>query len=330
MRDVAQKAGVGAITVSRALRNPETVSEELRQRIRKAMDELNYIPNSIAGTLSSMRSNAVVILVPNVSDSTFSDTIQGISDVAGRQNLQILLGTSQYSMEQEEELLRHLLAWRPVGIFLTGKEHTPGARELVTRMGVPVVEFWDVVEDPIDMSVGFSHFEIGYKVASHVIERGGKRVLFVRGSYELENRVKAREEGYRAAIRDAGLEEFAALTPAPGPIGIGGGVIAMQQILESYRNIDGVIFGSDYPAAGAIFECQRRGISVPGDIMIAGIGDYDIASHIYPSLTSAQMPRYEIGKRAGELMMARIAGEKVRENVVILDTPLIIRESTGG
>jgi LacI family gluconate utilization system Gnt-I transcriptional repressor len=103
----------------------------------------------------------------------------------------------------------------------------------------------------------------------------------------------------------------------------------MQQILENFRNIDGVIFGSDYPAAGAIFECQRRGISVPGDIMIAGIGDYDIASHIYPSLTSAQMPRYEIGKRAGELMMARIAGEKVKENVVILDTPLIVRESTG-
>ena len=85
-----------------------------------------------------------------------------------------------------------------------------------------------------------------------------------------------------------------------------------------------VVIGLNGAAAGA-----GCGLALAGDIMIAGIGDYDIASHIYPSLTSAQMPRYEIGKRAGELMMARIAGEKVKENVVILDTPLIVRESTG-
>lgn len=330
MRDVAQRAGVGAITVSRALRNPETVSENLRNRIHAAMQELNYIPNSIAGTLSSMRSNTVVILVPNVADETFADTIQGITDVVEKHNLQILLGTSRYSLETEEDLLRHLLAWRPTGIFLIGEEHTPAARELILRMRIPVVEFWDVIDDPIDMSVGFSHLKCGYDVTRHVIERGARDILFVRGTYEAANRVEARERGYRKAVEEAGLVSHPTLLPGPGPIGIKGGAQAMQMIDDGTTKVDAVIFGSDYPAAGAIFECLRRGIRIPDDIMIAGIGDYEIASQIYPSLTSARMPRYAVGRQAGEMMMARLGGAKVDNKVVTLETPISIRQSTGG
>lgn len=330
MRDVAQRAGVGTITVSRALKNPQTVSEERRARIHAAMAELNYIPNSIAGTLSSMKSSAVVILVPNVADATFADTIQGITDVLNGAGRQILLGTSRYSMEVEEELLRLLLAWRPAGIFITGKDHTPSARKLLQQMQIPVVEFWDVSDNPIDVSVGFSHFRIGYDITKHVVACGARRIVFVRGSYDAANRAQTREEGYRSAMQELALEDLPALLPAPGPIGISGGGDAMRQIFDEGTNIDAAIFGSDYPAAGAIFECQRRGVSIPDEIMIAGIGDYEIAAQIHPSLTSVRMPRYEVGKQAGELMLARLANEPVDERVVVLDTPLVIRQSTGG
>lgn len=329
MRDVAEKAGVGTITVSRALRNPDSVSPTLRKRIYAAMRELNYIPNSIAGTLSSSRSNAVVVIVPSIADSTFADTIQGITDVLDEKGMHILLGTSRYSLDIEEDLLRLMLSWRPAGAFITGTEHSQATRELFKRMRTPVVEFWDVSDEPIDMSVGFSHLRIGEEITRHLFEQGARRIAFVRGSYESGDRASTREHGYRKAVRDVGLDFALTLTPAPGPIGISGGAEAMRRIARDHPEVDAVIFGSDYPAAGALFECQRQGISVPAQIKLAGIGDYDIASQLYPSLTTVQMPRYEVGKRAATLMLERLAGEPVSGSVVVLDTPLMVRQSTG-
>ncbi|EKF42583.1 LacI family DNA-binding transcriptional regulator [Nitratireductor indicus] len=329
MRDVAERAGVGTITVSRALRNPDSVSPALRKRIYEAMRELNYIPNSIAGILSSSRSNAVVIIVPSIAESTFADTIQGITDVLDKHGMHILLGTSRYSLDIEEDLLRLMLSWRPAGAFITGTEHSPATSEMFRRMGTPVVEFWDISDKPIDMSVGFSHFQIGEEITHHLVEQGARRIAFVRGNYESGDRAGTREKGYRKALQDRGIDFALTLAPAQGPIGIAGGAEAMRRILRDHPEVDAVVFGSDYPAAGALFECQRQGISVPGQIKLAGIGDYDIASQLYPSLTTVQMPRYEVGKRAANLMMERISGADVTGSVVVLDTPLIVRESTG-
>src|SRR5690606_6317909 len=125
---------VAAITVSRALRNPDSVSPALRKRIYDAMRELNYIPNSIAGTLSSSRSSTVVVIVPSVAETTFADTIQGMTEVLDKKRMHILLGTSRYSLEVEEDLLRLMLAWRPAGVFITGKDHSDASNQLLRRM----------------------------------------------------------------------------------------------------------------------------------------------------------------------------------------------------
>jgi LacI family gluconate utilization system Gnt-I transcriptional repressor len=162
MEDVARLAGVSAITVSRALRHPEKVANETRDRITSAIRTLGYVPNLTAASLASNRSGIIAAIIPTVTNSIFADTVQGMSDRLRREGYQLLLGNTGYSVEEESALVSAFLARRPDGIILTGARHTPTTREMLADANLPVVETWDLAVEPIDMMVGFSNFEAAH------------------------------------------------------------------------------------------------------------------------------------------------------------------------
>ncbi len=152
--DVARVAGVSPITVSRTLGRPEAVAPATRRRVLEAVRATAYVPNLAAGSLASSRSRLVAIFLPTIANSIFADTVQALTERLAVAGYQTLLGLTGYSAEQEERLLEAVLGRRPDGIVLTGTEHSQVSRERLARVGIPLVEAWDLCAKPLDILVG--------------------------------------------------------------------------------------------------------------------------------------------------------------------------------
>ena len=182
MEDVARRAGVSQMTVSRALRTPDKVAPATRARIATAVAELDYVPDLVAGGLAAKRSRLVAVIVSTLENSIFAATVEGLTTVLRDDGYAVLLGASGYSRETEEKLVRATLGRRPDGLVLTGDLHTPAARRLLRASGIPVVETWELPDDPLDLSVGFSNRDAGaamvrtlhgYRLSAHRLSRHG-------------------------------------------------------------------------------------------------------------------------------------------------------------
>ena len=323
IEDVAARAGTSPITVSRVLREPGKVAPATRARVAAAIEALGYIPNLSASSLASRRSGIVGLLVPTIDNSIFADTVRGMTDAVATAGLQLLLGDFRYSEEGERKLVRALVGRQPDALVVVGVVRDAALRAMLSSLAIPVVETWDLTDDPVDTVVGFSNEAAGAAMARHLLERGRWRLAFVGG---LDHRARARAAGFAAVLANAG-----APPPMVVPIDsirIAEGRRAVAHVLETAPKTDGVFFATDVLAVGGIIECQRRGAAVPGRLAIAGLGDLEIASELSPALTTVGIPAYEIGKRAGEIVVARLGGAEAGPRVLDLGFSILARESS--
>ena len=324
--DVAKLAGVGAITVSRALREPGRVSEDLRRQIAAAVKSLGYVPDSNARALASARANVVGVLVPSLTNNVFADVVRGIYDGLSDTDFQIQMGNTHYSGMEEERLLKVFLGQRPAALIVSGIDQTPAARRLLEGAGCPVVQIMETTPEPIDMMIGFSHLEGGRIATQHLIDVGYRRIGFI--GARMDPRSQRRLAGYRAAIEAAGLYDPRLVITTPIPSSVPLGRELLRDALAKTPKLDAVFCNNDDLALGVLFECNRAFIKVPQTIGIAGFNDLDIMQAAFPSLTTVRTYRYDIGRRAVVMARARIDGQEVGEPIVDIGFELMPREST--
>lgn len=322
MVDVARLAGVSAMTVSRALRQPDRVSPETRRRVTRAIGRVGYVPDLVAAGLASQRTGVIAIIVPTLADSIFSDTVQGAADVLRERGYQLVVGDSGYSEAEEERLTAALLGRRPDGLILTGVDHRPRARRLLDAAAIPVVETWALTPRPLDSVVGFSNADAGYAMARHLVREGYRHIGFVGGS---DRRAVQRRAGCAAALREAG--RTLVHETARAPVRMRRGAECLERLLRREPRLDAVFFASDILAAGALFACQRRGWKVPERIALAGVGDFDVAAEVVPPLTTVRIPRHEMGRRAASVLLDRIEGRAAPGVVVDVGFEIVPRAS---
>lgn len=325
IEDVAARAGTSPITVSRALRDPAKVAEATRARIAAAIEALGYIPNLSASSLASRRSGIVGLLVPTIGNSVFADTVAGLADALSASGLQLLLGDFGYSDEGERRLLRALVGRQPEALVVIGVVHDPALRRVLRGLAVPVIETWDLTAHPVDTVIGFSNEGAGAGMARHFLARGRRRLGFVGGA---DFRARARAVGFATALAEAGAPPPVAIV-ASG-LGIAEGRQAMAELLDRAPELEGAFCASDVLAVGALLECRRRGVAVPGRMAIAGLGNLEIGRELTPALTTVAVPAHEIGRRAGALVVDRLRGRAGQRRVVDLGFSILERESTGG
>ena len=325
IEDVARLAGVSAITISRTLNKPETVSEATRKLVWAAIEETGYIPNLLAGGLASRRTRTIGVIIPTIVNSIFADKVQGMTDVLHEAGYQLLLANSGYSPEAESALVAAFLAQRPSGLVLTGVTHSERTRRLMANSDVPIVETWAMADAPFDMLVGFSNRDASHAMTRYLAGRGHRRIAFVSAPVLNNDRAAERLRGYREALRDHGLEVDPALI-REAFFTLENGARAFAE-LAGAGGVDAVFFANDVLAAGGLFEAARRGIRVPDDIAIAGFDDIDLAAQVMPALTTVRIPRYEIGAEAARLLLARIAGEAEAPARVDLGYGIVVRQS---
>lgn len=324
--DVAKLAGVGAITVSRALREPGRVSVDLRRQIEVAVKTLGYVPDPNARALASARADVIGVLVPSLTNNVFADVVRGIYDGLSDTSFQIQIGNTHYSGMEEERLLQVFLGQRPAALIVSGIDQTPTSRRLLEAAGCPVVQIMEMGPDPIDMMIGFSHFDGGFAVTRHMLDVGYRRIGFL--GARMDPRSQRRLAGYRAAMQAEGLYDPRLIITTPIPSSVSLGRELFRDALAKVPTLEAVFCNNDDLALGVLFECHRASIKVPETIGIAGFNDLDMMQVAFPSITTVRTHRYEIGRRAVAMVRARIDGQTVDQPVVDLGFELCIREST--
>ncbi|MBC7705222.1 MAG: LacI family DNA-binding transcriptional regulator [Rhodoferax sp.] len=326
MSDVARQAGVSTMTVSRVLNQPGSVAPETRERILQAIGAQGYVPNDVAGSLRARRGRGVVCIVPHIANSVFSDTLQGLNDALRPASMHVMLGTSGYASSEEARVLEEFVRLRPEAVVLWGTRRHPKSRALLRRLGVPVMEVFDLVLDPFDQVIGFSNERAMGALVDHLLDSGRRRIAFVGSNNERDVSSTQRADGWRMALRAAAIDPAGLMFEADGTTV--GGEQVLRCMVASGVGFDAVCCSSDLLAVGVLIECRRMGIMVPGDIAVAGFGDNPLAQAFDPPLSTVRLPRYAIGKVAGEQVLRRMAGEPVQHRAIDLGYEVLVRAST--
>ena len=329
LKDVARLAGVGPITVSRVLREPDRVSPQRRGQVLEAIRTLGYIANPVASSMASGHTRLVPVVIPTLSHPVYVPFLRGVHEALEPRGYDVLLGTSEYRQEVEDRLVRGMLGWAPAGLMLSGIDHLPALRTHLREVArrITVIEFMDLDAEPIDLMVGFSHRAVGVAVAHWFADRGFRHVAIAGALAPHDLRAQRRAEGFAQALQARGLPpHYAVSSTEPFSTALGGRLLAT--LLERHPEVQAVFFANDDLAAGALFEAQRRGLQVPRDLALMGFNDTDIAAVVHPSISSVAVDRYGMGRTAAGLLLARLAGEPREPRVIDTGFSIVARDST--
>ena len=308
LKHVAERAGVSPITVSRVINTPDAVSEPLRLKVGRAVEELGYLPNRVAGALASAESRVVPVIVPSLSNAVFIEVIQGVQDVLEVAGYQLLLGNTQYDLQREQDLAATLLGWSPAGVIIAGLRHSDRTRAMLEGWRRPVVEIMEYGARPIDMNVGLSHYKAGGSMAEHLVARGYREIGFIGGGLKTDYRAMHRFKGLDRSLTRHGLRRRLPFThEGASSAQIGGD--AFVRALEADPKLDAIFFANDDLAVGALLRAQREGIAVPGRVAVAGFNGFGIGELMQPALTTIVSPRQQIGQLAATKLIARVQGQ---------------------
>ena len=185
----------------------------------------------------------------------------------------------------------------------------------------------EIGADPIDMGVGVSNFDASFQMVKGLVDAGYRKIGFVSAPIAANDRATRRREGYLAAMNSAGLE----ITPGwvrEAKFAFSEGARTMGEFIEQNAELEVIFFASDILSIGGVMECRRRGIAVPEEIGVCGFDDLELTAMTDPPLTTVRIPRYEIGRKAAAMILARQAGENDVERIADLEFEVVWRNST--
>lgn len=331
MRDVARVAGVSRMTVSRALKKDSPVSKETREHILNVVRDMNYVPDQMAGSLSTKRSGFVAVLVPSLNNLHFAETVQALTQSLEGIGQQILLGYTDYSAQREERLVETMLRRRPEAVVLSYDGHSDRTVQLLGDANVPVVELWERPQNPIAHTIGFSNFSAAAEMTQALIARGYRNIAFLGEAEDAWTRGAARRKGFLYAMEAAGLSSHRLVKFGRPPLSIEDGAAALPKLLADFPDTDCIFCVSDAPAFGVLSALQSLGRSVPDDIGIVGFGNFEVSRFATPSLSTVTVDPKTIGRMTGQMIADLLAEKETdtsRRRHVNVDVSLSFREST--
>jgi LacI family gluconate utilization system Gnt-I transcriptional repressor len=314
---VAERAGVSAITVSRVVRLPEMVAPQTRAKVEAAMRELGYVPNQLAGALAGARTKSVGVLVPTIANSIFADTVQGLSDELEPLGYAVILAQSRYDADREDHMLSALLSRRPEAIIMVGSPATEDGARLLRRAGIPIVETWELPDEPIDAVAGFDNYAAGVVVAQHLLAQGRKKFAFIGGD---DPRATRRWNGFNDTALRAGASPPRRLILERNA---SGSLVALAEL----PGVDAVFAANDAHAIGFMSGLRKAGLLREGPaaeqpVAVVGLGDLEMGRLISPGLSTIRVHGDAIGRTAARLILSREGPRRVD-----LGFELVLRDS---
>ncbi|MBS0849405.1 LacI family DNA-binding transcriptional regulator [Citrobacter sp. JGM124] len=317
LQDVANFAGVGSMTVSRALRTPEQVSDKLREKIEQAVETLGYIPNRAAGALASGNSDIIAVLIPSLTDKASSIFMQALQKILNKNEFQLLLGCHEYNQNKETEIVMTLLQSNPAAVVIFGSQLTEKAYQLLERGNIPTVNVVGSYFKGATITFEAALFESAYDVTCHILDRGYQNIGFI-GAH-MDNRLQRQQlNGWHKGMLEHYKNADQTVITTTDSASLQFGRYALTEILQSQPYLDAVICSHEEIALGVIFECQRRLLKIPGNIAVACLDGSESCDQTHPTLTSMRIDYQKMGKEAGRMLIDLLNDDDRNEN----DKPL--------
>ncbi|HEY4011062.1 MAG TPA: LacI family DNA-binding transcriptional regulator [Acidobacteriaceae bacterium] len=325
---VAKRAGVSTATVSRVINGTANVSPDAAERVREAVEALNFYPDVNARALGSGRSGLYGLIISDITNPYFPELVKAFEDIAVEHGQDVLIANTDYDPKRMETCVIRMLQRRVDGVAIMTSEmedrliHTFGQRQ------IPMI-FMDAVTEVRGASTVNVDYAGGITAAmQHLFDLGHKDIAFISGPLTLGS-ARARADAFEAALQERGV------TMRPGWLQEGdhrveGGHHAMKRILESDRLPTAVLGSNDLTAIGAMGAIHERGLDIPGDISVVGFDDIELSAYTLPALTTLRVPRRELASTAFRaLFRGRDESPAKRRRKHVIKTSLIVRQSTG-
>lgn len=327
LADVARRSNVSTATVSRCLNSPEQVVERTREKVMKAISELGYAPNFGARALAARQTNTIGAVIPTMDNAVFARGIQAFQEELGQHGKTLLVASSGYKAELEEEQVRTLVARGADALLLIGYDRRPALYDFLRKRSVPALVAWSYSEEHSHPAIGFDNTDAMAGLARIVLSRGHRNIACISAPTASNDRARGRVNGIRQAMNEAGLDANQ-LIVTETPYGIENGQSAFHKTLESNPDVSVVMCGNDVLAIGALRAAKASGLRVPQDISITGFDNLDIAMLADPELTTVHVPDREMGRKAAHLLINILAQDDTPQRVK-LTTDIKLRASLG-
>ncbi len=328
IRDVAKRAGVAPITVSRVINRSASVRGETRARVEAAIAELGYLPNVLARGLRSKRTHTLALVLTDITNPFWTTVARGVEDAASERGFNVILCNTDESEVEQENYLNTLLQKQVDGFLLVPARSTRDPVVSIRRQAVPVVVM-DRRVPCADIDVVRCDSEGGaYQLVKHLLNLGHRRIAILNGP-EAVSTAADRTAGYYRALSETG-SEIKAEYIYHGEFTLISGYEMAQKALGVEPPPTALFAANNFIAIGALRAVRDAGLRVPEDIALVGFDDLPSELVVEPFLTVAAQPAYEMGHRATELLLARLDGEVQRDaEEIVLPTQLIVRRSSG-
>lgn len=329
IRDVARRARVSHQTVSRVINGHESVTAETRDRVVRAIRELEYVPSAVARSLSSQRTHTLGMVTTDVSDHFFAEAVAGAEAEARKRGYFLIIGSIEEGSEDDERTyLRLMLERRVEGLIVAVPRLRLAEDDLLADAvaRIPTV----LVASDIDLA-GADHVDIdnrrgGHEATAYLVAQKHRLIATITGPLDWPS-ARARLDGYREALHDAGIPADRSLVEPCVDWGLDSGRRAAERLLGSAPKLTAIFAQSDLLALGAIATLRARGMRVPEDVSVVGFDDIPVSSVFDPPLTTVRQPMREVGELAARLIGDRAASPKAKGTRHMLRAPLVIRGS---
>ena len=326
MSDVAKLANVSPATVSRVLSNPDLVSKETREKVMEVINRVKYKPHIVARQFRTKETKIILVVVPDITSAFFSKVLRGIEHVAVQNGYQVILGDTENDTEREQEYINLLLQKQADGmVLLTARQDKTKLEEIAEHFPMVLAcEYMDGLNVP---TVSIDNISSARKATEHLIQQGHTKIAHITGPI---NVILSRDRlrGFQQAMMSHDLEIDSAYIQE-GDFSFDSGYHQMLKLLALETPPTAVFAFNDEMAMGAIKAVKDSHLSIPEDVAVVGFDNIKMASVIEPNLTSIDQPKYEIGKKAMELLLNLINGESLQKKKFVMKDELIVRESSG-
>ncbi len=327
LRDVARVAGVSTATVSRAMNNPELVSEELRTRINSVVRHLGWVPHGAARALATRRTATIGAVFPTLTHGDFARAIQGLQDELTRQGYTLLLACSEYKPEQEYRQARKLVERGVEALILVGEAHHPELVDFLATRKVLYVNSFVYNPRTHGTCIGPDNHKALYRLTNYLADLGHTRFGLIAQSTLNNDRAQARLQGVRDALAERGI----AIQPshvAEGYWGIKEGRQLFRRIALQRPRPTAIICGNAYLTVGAMLESQAMGIGVPDEMSIVGYDDIEIMEELPIPITTVRVLSDDVGRRAARFLADKLAGREPDRDYECA-AEIVVRQSSG-
>lgn len=309
LKDIAARVGVSIATVSRALRDSDEVSDEMKQRIKALAKEMDYRPNPFARTLRNEDTRIIGVVVPDLVTHYYAGVLDGLEEYASQEGYSVICSNSHESHIREERNIDNFINLHVAGIIACLAQDTTDYShyEEIYRMGIPLVFFARTCLPEMFSSVTADGDTAAYKATEQLIENGCRRIAFVGGPSHLDM-VRRRKRGYLDALHDAGLDIDRALVSC-GSVEYGEALRRTQALLQLPSPPDAILAFNNTVSLAAFDVVRSAGLSIPDDVALIGFTTEIWTEYVTPTFSSIADRAREQGTRTCELLLRAIKGD---------------------